>query len=97
MGQIRITPSTMLERSKEYLTEASNIENVIQKMDSLINELQGEWEGNASAQFANQYQELRPSFLNMQTLTETIAKQLQQTADAMEQMDLDISKQFGVK
>ncbi|AGF54056.1 MAG: hypothetical protein K0R54_5825 [Clostridiaceae bacterium] len=96
-GQIRITPERMFERAKEYLGEAEAIGQVISKMDTLINELQSEWEGQASAKFADQYNELKPSFQKMQELTETIAKQLQQTGNAMQQMDQDIANQFGVR
>lgn len=95
-GQIRISPGQMETRSREYQTEAENIQNVIVKMDSLINELQSEWEGSASQSFANQYQELKPSFVNMRELVETISRQLQQTANAMEQMDTEIAGKFGV-
>jgi len=95
-NQIRITPAQMLTRSKEYQTEADNIGQVISKMDNLINELQNEWEGAASQSFANQYQELKPSFQKMQELVETISTQLQQTGNAMEQMDSDIASKFGI-
>ena len=96
-GQIRITPEQMVSKSKEYQNEAEIIGQVISKMDSLIDQLQGEWEGEASTKFADQYHELKPSFQKMQELTITIATQLQQTGQAMEQMDQDIAKQFGVK
>lgn len=96
-GQIRIKPEQMFNRSKEYSTEAENIGHVISKMDSLISELQSEWEGAASQSFANQYHELKPSFQKMQQLTETIALQLQQTGNAMEQMDKEIAGKFGTR
>lgn len=95
--QIRISPERMLERSKDYQTQAQNIEDVISKMTSLIGELQTEWEGAASRSFADQFNELKPSFENMHTLVETIARQLQETGNAMQQMDSEISKKFGVR
>ncbi|HCW54442.1 MAG TPA: WXG100 family type VII secretion target [Clostridium sp.] len=95
--QIRISPERMLERSREYQVEADNIQTVIEKMTSLINELQTEWEGAASASFAEQFNELKPSFINMHDLVETISRQLSQTGQAMQQMDEEISKKFGVQ
>lgn len=95
--QIRISPERMLERSREYQTEADNIQQVIEKMTSLIGELQTEWEGAASTSFANQFNELKPSFINMHDLVETISRQLSQTGQAMQQMDEDISRRFGVQ
>jgi len=87
----------MFNRAKDYNTEADIIGQVISKMDSLISQLQTEWEGAASRSFADQYQELKPSFQKMQSLTETIASQLQQTGNAMEEMDKEIAGKFGVK
>lgn len=95
-GQIRITPDQMRSRAAEYTVEAENIGQVISTMDKLINELQSEWEGAASESFATQYQDLKPSFQKMQELVETISSQLTQTAAAMEEMDENISKSFGV-
>ena len=95
--QIRISPERMLERSREYQAEADNIQTTIDKMTSLINELQTEWEGAASAPFAEQFNELKPSFINMHDLVETISRQLSQTGQAMQQMDEEISKKFGVQ
>ena len=95
--QIRISPERMLERSREYQTEADNIQTVIEKMTSLINELQTEWEGAASRSFAEQFNELKPSFINMHDLVVTISRQLNQTGQAMQKMDEEISKKFGVQ
>ena len=95
-NQIRISPEQMMIRSREYQNEADNIQQVIDKMTSLIDALQSEWEGAASESFANQFEELKPSFINMRELVETISHQLSQTADAMEQMDNDIASKFGV-
>lgn len=94
-NQIRISPEAMRGRSNEYHQESVAIETVISKMDTLIARLQEEWEGQASHSFEQQYNELKPSFKNMQTLVETIARQLQQTAQAMEDMDKDIASKFG--
>ena len=95
-NQIRISPEQMMMRSREYQTEADNIQEVIDKMTSLLDALQSEWEGAASESFANQFEELKPSFLNMKELVETISHQLSQTAEAMEQIDNDIASKFGI-
>lgn len=96
MAQIRITPEQMLSRSAEYHTEAQNIEQVINRMTNLISALQTEWEGAASDSFANQFEQLKPSFINMQELVETISRQLKETGNAMEEMDSQIASKFGV-
>ena len=54
-GQIRMTPETMRARAAEYTTQAGNLESVIQKMDSLLTQLQSEWEGDAAQGFATKF------------------------------------------
>ena len=51
-GQIRMTPDTMRGRAGEYRTEAENVQNVIDKMDRLLDTLLTEWEGAASEAYA---------------------------------------------
>ena len=57
-NQIRITPDQMRERAKQYRAEADIVNGVINKMDSLLQQLQSEWEGAASESYAVRYQEL---------------------------------------
>lgn len=93
-GQIRMTPDTMRSRANEYRVEAGNVDSVIQKMDSLLNALLEEWEGSASAAYAQKFQELRPSFVAAKDLIDRIAEALDKTAEAVESTDSQIANQF---
>ena len=95
-GQIRITPEQMRIRAGEFRTEGINFENVITKMQGLINSLQEEWEGQASQQFAGQFETLKPSFNQMRQLIDDIGGQLDGTATAIENLDQDIASKFSV-
>ena len=95
-GQIRMTPDQMRQRANEFRTEGDNTEQVISKMQSLINNLMQEWEGQASMKFNDQFEQLKPSFQKMRELISDIGSQLDQTAQAVEQMDQDIASKFGV-
>lgn len=95
-GQIRITPDQMRGRAGEFRTEGNNFEEVINKMQNLINVLQDEWEGEASSQFAQQFEALKPSFNEVRQLIEDIGGQLDATANAVEQLDQDIAKKFQI-
>lgn len=90
-GQIRITPDQMRMRANEYRVEAENVQGVIAKMDSLLNQLQGEWEGAASRAYASRFQELRPGFVQAKELIDEIARALDNTASALEQTDAQIA------
>ncbi|MDR3308320.1 MAG: WXG100 family type VII secretion target [Coriobacteriales bacterium] len=93
-GQIRISPETMRGRAGEYRTEAGNVDNVIQRMDSLLSNLQSEWEGAASESYASRFSELRPGFVKAKELIEEIAASLDKTAQTLEETDANIASAF---
>ena len=92
-GQIRMTPDTMRGGAGEYRAEA---ENVIDKMDRLLETLLTEWEGSASEAYANKFAELRPSFVKGKELIDDIAMALDKTAEAVESTDTQIANQFSM-
>ncbi|ERL09277.1 WXG100 family type VII secretion target [Olsenella profusa DSM 13989] len=93
-GQIRITPDQMRDRATQYRTEASNVGDVIQHMDSLLQALQEEWEGSAAQAYSSRFQELRPGFVKAQDLITEIAQSLDATAQSLEETDSNIAAQF---
>ncbi len=93
-NQIRITPDQMRERANQYRSEADNVNGVIGKMDSLLQALQGEWEGSASESYAARYQELKPGFMKAEELIREIAAALDSTARIVEETDSSIANQF---
>ena len=93
-NQIRITPDQMRHRANQYRTEADNVNGVISKMDSLLQQLQSEWEGSASESYAARYQELKPGFMKAEELIREIAQALDSTARIVEETDSDIANQF---
>lgn len=93
-NQIRITPDQMRERANQYRNEAETVHGVISKMDSLLQQLQGEWEGAASESYAARYQELKPGFMKAEELIREIATALDATAKIVEETDANIASQF---
>ena len=93
-NQIRITPDAMRQRAGEYTTQAGIVGEVISTMDSLLNSLQEEWEGEASRSYADKYGELKPGFVKAQELINEIAQALTATADLVERTDSEIAAQF---
>lgn len=92
---IRIDPDTMDQRAGQYRTEAQNVGQVISSMDSLLNNLQSEWEGEASKSYAQRYySDLKPSFQKAQELIEEIAQSLNKTASQMREQDAAIAQGF---
>ena len=94
-GQIRITPEQMNERANQYRNEADAFNGVIAKMDSLLQSLQGEWEGAASEAYAARFLELRPSFVKTEELIREIATALDRTAQKLLETDQAIAGAFN--
>jgi WXG100 family type VII secretion target len=96
-SQIRITPERMVDRAKEFNTEGTNFQDVVTKMTSLVDILQEEWEGQASASFKEQFDSLKPGFQKVRELIDDIAEQLVDTAHALETLDGEISSKIAGK
>ena len=94
-NQIRITPDQMRTRATQYRAEADTVNGVINKMDSLLQQLQSEWEGAASESYAARYAELKPGFVKAEDLIREIAAALNSTANIIEETDNNIASQFG--
>ena len=92
--QIRITPEIMRTRAAEYSAEGDKLQEIIVKMDNLLTQLQGEFEGAASESFAARYQELKPGFVKARDLIEEIANALKSTANIFDQTNTEIANQF---
>jgi len=95
--QIRMTPEQMRTRSGEVSNQQQAFQEVVSRMQNIINELQTEWEGQAANSFAQQFNDLQPSFRSMDELLGDISMQLNQTAQAVEELDNEIASRFGVK
>lgn len=93
-GQIRMTPDTMRTRAGEYSAEAEKLQGIIGKMDSLLKNLQSEWEGDASQAYAARFTELRPGFIKAKELIDEISTALKSTAKIVEETDKSIAGQF---
>jgi len=96
-GQIRMTPEQMNSRASEVRGQRDAFEEVISKMQNIINELLTEWEGAASASYSQQFNDLKPSFDNMKQLLDDMATQLDKTAEAVKALDEEIASKFGVQ
>jgi len=89
-----MSPEQMRSRAGEVRQQGETFQEVINRMGNIINELQSEWEGQASQAFAQQFDRLRPSFNEMRQLVDDIGTQLNGTANAVEQLDQEIASRF---
>ena len=93
-NQIRMTPDSMRARANEYHQEGEKLQEIISRMDTLLTNLQSEWEGSASESYAQRYRDLKPGFVKARNLIEEISTALKSTAQIVEETDANIASQF---
>ncbi|MGG0658407.1 WXG100 family type VII secretion target [Rummeliibacillus pycnus] len=96
-GQIRMTPQELKSKAKKYDTCGEQIITMLGELDGLQGQLRSEWEGKAFQQFDAQFEQLKPKVKNFAELLKAIKEQLDQTADAVEEHDMQLSKNFGLQ
>ncbi|MDR2711929.1 MAG: WXG100 family type VII secretion target [Clostridiales bacterium] len=95
-GQIRMTPEQMRMHAGGVRGQGEALEDVINKVQNIVGELQTEWEGKASGQFARQFEDLKPALGDLKQLLDEIGIQLNVTANAVEQLDQEIAGKFRI-
>lgn len=94
-GQIKMSPEEVRESAKQYRQQAEVVNGVITKMDTLLAQLQSQWEGSGSQSYAARYADLKPSFTRAEELINEIATALDGAANAIERGDMEAARQFG--
>ena len=94
-GQIKMTPEEVRESAKQYRQQAEVVDGVITKMDTLLAQLQSQWEGSGSQSYAARYADLKPSFTRAVELINEVATALDGAANAIERGDVEAARQFG--
>lgn len=95
-GQIRVSPETLQSRAREYGKASNDITTILNNPQRLQDTLRTEWEGAAFQGFDNQFNELKPKVQNFAELMQQINTQLDKTAQAMQQNDQELSRNFGL-
>jgi WXG100 family type VII secretion target len=90
MSQIKVSPETLQSRAREYGKASNDITTILNNLQRLQDTLRGEWEGAAFQGFDNQFNE------NFAELMQQINTQLDKTAQAMQQNDQALSRNFGL-
>lgn len=93
-GIIRVTPAELEAMSARYNNESAQVDEQINRLNGMIEELQGMWEGESSKAFADQYEALKPSFIDMSRLLQDVSTQLSKTAHALADADRQIASQI---
>jgi WXG100 family type VII secretion target len=85
----------MDQRAGEYRQRASEVDDIISRMDSMLNQLMGEWEGDAARTYQERWAgDLKPSFQRASGLIEEIALAMNKTAHTLRETDAQIAAQL---
>ncbi|CAM4250140.1 WXG100 family type VII secretion target [Listeria booriae] len=95
-GQIRMSPEELRNRSRTYGTKGNDIDQILRELEQLQEQLRGEWEGEAFRKFDDQFQQLKPKVKNFSDLMHQIEQQLAKTADAVQENDANLARNFGL-
>jgi WXG100 family type VII secretion target len=95
MAQISVTPEELKSQSQVYLQAKEEIEQSIQKVNTMNDTIHDEWQGQAFEAYLEQYNQLYQNVLQFENLLESINQQLNKYADTVAERDADDAKSFG--
>lgn len=97
MAEIRMTPEQLADKAKGYGKSADTIDTMLEDLRRLQNDLREQWSGEAFTQFDNQFIDLEPKVMEFSELMKQIETQLTKTADAVQEQDQTLARNFGLR
>ena len=94
MSQIRLNAEGLSQAATSLRNQGNDLESLIGQMQGVINSLPDSWEGAAANAYVEQFAGLKPGLDQTRELVETIAKQIEQTLAAAQELDANIAGQF---
>ncbi|GAB2027194.1 WXG100 family type VII secretion target [Lactovum odontotermitis] len=95
MAQISVTPEQLKDQARVYLDAKEEIEQAIQKVNSMNNTIAEEWKGAAFQSYLEQYEQLHQSVVKFEDLLESVNQQLNKYADTVAERDAQDAQSFG--
>ena len=85
--RIAITPEELQTLGGEFSTSASQIGEIMTKLESQINSLESSWEGAVKLSYFEEYQQRKPSIQEFQEMVNILWEQLKTIAQELETTD----------
>ena len=96
MALIKMSPDEIRAKSQSYGNGSEQIRQILSDLTRAQGEIASNWEGQAFNRFEEQFQQLSPKVEKFAQLLEEI-KQLNSTADAVQEQDQQLSNNFGLQ
>ncbi len=94
MSQIRLNAEGLSQAATNLRNQGNELEGLIGQMQNVINSLPDSWEGAAANAYVEQFAGLKPGLDKTRELVETIARQIDQSLAAAQELDSNIAGQF---
>ena len=95
MSRILITPNELRTSSKKFKQSASEIENLMRKLESELNKLNAAWDGAAQDKFYQHWNSKgKKDFTLMKQECEQFSQKIEQVATKMEHLDRELASQM---
>lgn len=85
--RIDLQPEELLQIAKEFYQATQNGQSVIQQLNTVINESEGQWEGERQKEFYHRIQESLSSIKEYLNGLQETGTKLQQTASRFQEAD----------
>lgn len=95
MGAISVTPAELKQQAQVYIQSKEQIEQAIQRVNSMNSIIAEEWKGQAFQAYLEQYNQLEQNVRKFEELLESINQQLNKYADTVEERDAQDAQSFG--
>lgn len=80
MANIKVDPDVLEQKAKDIRSYKQQHDEAINKLNSLVSALDGEWVGTAKNNYVNSYNEFKSSFNSFSEKIEALAVQLEKKA-----------------
>ena len=86
-GRIAITPEELTTLGGEFMNSASEIGEIMTKLESQMSTLESSWEGAVKLSFFEEYQQRKPSIQEFQNMVNVFGEQLKTIAQELQNTD----------
>jgi WXG100 family type VII secretion target len=96
MAQIKITPDSLRTEANTLRKHNQDHRDAYGRMDSLVHNLVSEWTGEAQNAFLATFEQNKTAFEKFGTDIDAFAKLMDDSANHMEQTDLDLKSKMAL-
>ena len=93
--RITITPQELITSAGNFNAKADEIRDILQYLQTEVNNLESTWDGAAQDQFFAQYSEMQTTLNQFPEVLDGIASQLTAVAQTIEETDAALASQLA--